>query len=630
VGPFLGAIPVILRNKRLLLALAAGTAISIPVITAFSPVRWMLDAQRLLLAPMIAVVEPCIFARTPTKPVPPDDLDLTCTRPEGSAAPLVESTLSELATRTQGPGWELGYTLPVPLLRLFHQQDGQWVLDQGAIGRYVRTLRDSPRPAILYLFSTHFSQHAPIEDPLQADPRNLSETPEGPLGTDKYYGDNIYNWSFATTDNEITRRRVQAIEGLAAEICKLGPEHVAKIRGVTLLGELHHLFPRFQDGMGFAPPYRVTDYSEASRRGFRAFLRKRYGTIAALNAELGTKWASFAQVEPPSKDVRTTPLKDFTEHLDSYAHGTVPITGWAYVPRRAGDPRPLIRIYRNGEPIGSTPVRLGRQDVLEAMPGFADADVGWRFDLDFRRLPPGLHQVDILLEDKPGSLVHVGTRRLGVMDWSQQPPQPMPQRPLPASRPPGGAVKTYVDLPTDYSSYYYNPLAPLWHEFRGQQVVSYLEHFAAVVQSTCLGATGIYTHQINPHSNPGWDENKYAVDASLKKLPGLNLGISLYGEPTYGDSFLERLQFEHHVRYGITEFHPLKAMKADEVRQMLDAHAHRGASFVSFFLEPRWHGKLMVRNHNLFSFDPDNPRYGSARLYQSIKEVLAGPAPGAR
>jgi hypothetical protein len=626
----LGAIPVIQRNERLLFALAAGSALSIAVVTQFSPVRWMLDSQRLLLAPMIAIVEPCIFARTPTTPVPPDDLDLTCTRAEGSAAPLVESTLSELSARARGPGWELGYTLPVPLLRLFHQQDGQWVLDQGAIGRYVRTLRDSPRPAILYLFSTHFGQRAPIEDPLQADPRNLSATPDGPLATDKYYGDNVYSWSFATTDNEITRRRVQAIEGLAAEICKLGPDHVAKIRGVTLLGELHHLFPRFQDGMGFAPPYRVTDYSEASRRGFRAFLRQRYGTVEALNRDLGASWSSFAEIEPPSKDVRTTPLKHFTEHLDSYAHGTLPITGWAHVQRSPGDPQPLVRIYRNGEPIGSAPVHLGRQDVLEAMPGFEDADVGWRFDLDFRHLPPGLHQIDILLEDRPGSLYKIGTRRVGVMDWTQQPPQPMPQRPLPESRPPGGAVKTYLDLPADFTSYYYNPLAPLWHEFRGAQVVAYLEHIGAVVQRTCLGSTDIYTHQINPFSNPGWDENKYAVDASLKKLPGLNLGVSLYGEPTYGDSFLDRLRSERHVRYGITEFHPLKPMKPDEVRQMLDMHRHRGASFLSFFLEPRWNGKLMVRDHNLFSLDPDNPRFGSAPLYQSFKDVLARPDPGSR
>lgn len=601
----------------------AGIAIAVPVVTRFSPARWLLDSQRLLLAPMVAVVEPCIFARTPTRPVPPDDLDLTCTRAEGSAAPLIESTLRELAPAARGPGWELGYTLPVPLLRLFHQEGGRWEIDQGAIGRYVRTIRDSPRPLVLYLFSTHFSQHAPIEDPLQADPRNLSATPKGPLARDKYYGDDIHNWSFATTHNDITRRRAQAIDALAAEICRLGPEHVAKIRGVTLLGELHHLFPQFQAGMGFAPPYLVSDYSAASRQGFRRWLQLRFGNVAALNREVGSTFTSFAQVEPPSKDVRSQRLRDFTEHIDSYAHGSLPITGWAHVPQRPGDPPPRVRIYRNGEWIGVAPITLGRQDVLEAMPELKSADKGWRYDLEFRRLEPGLHRIDIYLEPRPGDLVLLGTRHVGVMEWSQQPPRPLPAKAAPPGRQADPSIRAHVDLPQDYSSYYYNPLVPLWHAWRGQQVVDYLEHFARVVRRSCLAGRELYTHQINPFSNPGWDANKYAVDASLERLPGLTLGVSLYGEPTYGESFFERARASRHRRYGVTEFHPMKAMSAEEMRGMLDAHARHGATFISFFLEPRWNGRLMIRTHNLFSFDPDNPKFGSAPLYRALQQRLA-------
>ena len=39
-----------------------------------------------------------------------------------------------------------------------------------------------------------------------------------------------------------------------------------------MLGELHHLFPNFQAGMGFGDKYLVSDYSPASVEGFRAFL----------------------------------------------------------------------------------------------------------------------------------------------------------------------------------------------------------------------------------------------------------------------------------------------------------------------------------------------------------------------
>ena len=42
------------------------------------------------------------------------------------------------------------------------------------------------------------------------------------------------------------------------------------------------------------------DYSDNAKTAFRAFLRETYGTVDALNAALGTDYASFDGVEPPS------------------------------------------------------------------------------------------------------------------------------------------------------------------------------------------------------------------------------------------------------------------------------------------------------------------------------------------
>ena len=42
------------------------------------------------------------------------------------------------------------------------------------------------------------------------------------------------------------------------------------------------------------------DYSDNAKTAFRAFLRETYGTVDALNAALGTGYASFDGVEPPS------------------------------------------------------------------------------------------------------------------------------------------------------------------------------------------------------------------------------------------------------------------------------------------------------------------------------------------
>ena len=42
------------------------------------------------------------------------------------------------------------------------------------------------------------------------------------------------------------------------------------------------------------------DYSDNAKTAFRAFLREKYGTVDALNAALGTDYASFDAVEPPT------------------------------------------------------------------------------------------------------------------------------------------------------------------------------------------------------------------------------------------------------------------------------------------------------------------------------------------
>lgn len=572
---------------------------------------------------MIGVIETCILAQAPAPGARNDGLAKTCTGPQGSASALIESTLTTLASPGSGPHrYQLGYTLPVPLLKLFRPSGGGWVIDNVAVDRLVRTIRDTDRPAIIYLFSTHFGVNAPIEQALGADSRNLSETPKGPLLHDKYYSVDIFNWTFANTETSITQRRVEAAKAVLAGICKLEPKQIARIRGVTLLGELHHVFPGFETGMGFDAPYLVSDYSESSRRGFRAFLKRLYGSIDRLNQLTGTHWTSFDQIDPPSKDIRTMPLRNFTEHIDSFAHGSLPVTGWAHVKAGKAQTPQVVRIYRNGELVGKTQVSLGRQDVLQALPELGDANTGWRFDMDFKSLPVGLHRIDVYLEDGNRPLIHLSTRQIGIMNRLQQTPQPMPQKPLPPSRKPDDTIKANVDMPVDQSSYFYNPLVPLWHAFRGQQVASYLEFFSKVVKDSCLSQTRIYTHQIVPFTNPSWDENKYAIDASLGKLNGIHLGVSLYGEPTYGTSFSRWLSTSGHASYGITEFHPMKGLNPADLDAMLKMHSRQGAEFISYFLEPRWKGSLVAREHNIFSLDPENKRFGSDVLYRSFRDAI--------
>ena len=187
----------------------------------------------------------------------------------------------------------------------------------------------------------------------------------------------------------------------------------------------------------------------------------------------------------------------------------------------------------------------------------------------------------------------------------------------------GACVRAHMDQPVEQASYYFNPLVPFWHAFRNQQVAVYLEHFSQQIGRSCLADVLRYTHQIVPFSNPGWDSNKFAIDKSLETQTSLRLGVSLYGDAAYGARFPAWLRSTGHRSFGVTEFHPLRAMDAKRLRGVLDRHAADGAQFLSFFLETRWQGDLVSRTaHNPFSFDPDNPEFGSDVLYRSMQQVL--------
>lgn len=583
-----------------------------------------IERKPLLLAPMLGVLDSCILLPDTTA----TELGQRCTRTGGSASALIEATLTPLEplpSHTPAP-YRLGYTLQAPLLQLFRPQGNDWVIDQTRVARLVQTVQDNPRPVVLYLFATHFPVDAPLERALAANPDNLLHTPQGPLPVDSYFGIPTYPWTFVRTDTEITSRRVQATRALLNGLCQLPATDRAKIEGITLLGEVHHLFPDFQGGMGWKPPYVVTDYSPTSVQGFQRYLAQHFQHIGRLNRLLGSQYRSFAQVQPPSLDLRTAPQASLAQHLDSFAHGRLPVSGWAFAP---GVRHPWVHVYRNGHWVGKTQVNMRREDVPRVHPEVDEPDTGWRLDLDFRAWPPGLHRLDVFLETAPGQLTPMATRQLAVMGTQRTLPTPRPQQPLPSSVARAPGVMVDVDMPSELQTLYYNPLAALWHDFRGQQVVRYLQFFEGVVAQSCFAHTPRYTHQLLAFPNPGWDESKYAVDASLQAglsapLAQVRLGVSLYGDATYGPRFHAWLAHGGTRPYGITEFHPLRALDHKALQQLLKQHQAQGAQFLSFFMEPRWQGALVERAHNPFSLAPENAHYHSNALYQAFDELRQG------
>src|SRR5438105_14644028 len=104
------------RTRLLVLLAGAGLAIAVAALGLIH----RRGIPQMFLAPMIGVLEPCIFAEAPAANPGSDKLAQKCTGPDGSAAALVDATLSALAPpAADARKYELGYTPPVPLLKLF-------------------------------------------------------------------------------------------------------------------------------------------------------------------------------------------------------------------------------------------------------------------------------------------------------------------------------------------------------------------------------------------------------------------------------------------------------------------------------------------------------------------------------
>lgn len=613
------------RATGLALFLSGGVLsalLALPLITPILPSPS--QPRPMLLAPMMDLT-PCLLSETESGPplTAPQGLLKNCLGPQGSAADWVNATLSTLTpSATAQPNWSWGYTLKVPLLNFVQPGPSGWQVDTQALDKVVRTIEQTGKPLVLYLFSTHFSTGAPAEKALAQNSDNLSFTRDGPMAIDRYYGQPLYPWSVARLDNPITALREDVIRALNERLCAR-PESVRRhIQAITLLGEVHHLFPQFENGMGFASPYRVSDYSPASEAAFQRFLERRHGSLAQFNQSMGSAHARWQDVRPPSKDIRVEKLQHFHEHQDSFASGLLPLTGWVHAPESAQVAQ--VHVFINGRLRAKTPVRLDRQDVLAAKPEFGRANVGWRHDLDFSQWPPGIHRIDLGLSLGGDRLYHLSKRHVAIGDRQQSPLQAAPSVPAPAMAPLPASIQNYTDEPRDLASYYYNPLAREWLQFRQSQVQAYLQHFNQLFDSGCLAQTPRYTHQIVPHFNPGWDADKFAVRTSLQPQTQLQLGVSLYGETSDGPSFRGWLQQEKHRQYGITEFHPLRAMTAPELTTVLRQHHAAGAQFLSFFMDTPAHEQT-GEGLNLFSFSPRNTQHASHVLFESLRQTLQNP-----
>ncbi|MCP1314295.1 MULTISPECIES: beta-galactosidase [unclassified Halomonas] len=581
-----------------------------------------------LISPMIDGMRGCESAVADTSIVDGGEAWQACMQRNESAASLIEASLSRIGPMVSEDGrFELGYTLGMPLLSYVSIDDGEINVDRDIIRHDLGVIEDSERSLVFYLFGNHFvlDDQAAAAAASAADPRSLMALANGSSPIDNYFSSSIYPWSLGDDEALYQRARTEAMNAVLDEVCRLPQEDRDKIRAVTTLGETHHFFTDFMGGMGYERPFEVTDYSEPSQTRFRQWLETRFDSISRLNAALSSSFESFEQINAPSKDIASQPLNNYFEHFDAHAYGELPFFGWAFDAN--GEPFDIY-VYLDGQFIGEADTDLTRLDVAQAIDGLEDSNVGYRYDLDFKTMSPGLHSVELrIVTQDSTSLLERYT--LAVIDRQQSTPEPVAsyQLPEPAAALPG-SLRFWADYPPRETTVYYNPLAALWNEFREHQVQHEIETYADIISQSCFEPEQVFSHQIAPEFKGSWNPQLFAASASLNANEHYSQGINLYGGIIYADYFFDWLDKKGHERYGVPEMHPMTNMDPDLLAQALTRHHDNGAVFLSPYfvsiLDGRFgtdeeHGKFMVRE--------DNADYGSAQYFQALRQVMNAPAP---
>ena len=528
-----------------------------------------------------------------------------CAQRKDSGVKELAAALNKLEPGGAKGAVQVGYTIGINLLE--HPKEGEF----NPFGFLTQALQQIDRPAVIYLFANHFAgSHA--YPPIQAD--SMARFADQSVPTEKYFQRAI---APITLDLQapisVNQQRSSALNKVGQWYASLPPKSRKKIIAFTLAGELHHFYDDFSTGMGRFDNIRITDYSPASVRGFQGWLRPRYGDVAALNKALGANFKDFSQVVPPSKNIHSDRLGQFSEHFDSYAHGVLPIEGW--LKQLAPDEK--IRIYLNGVALGEAEYGLNRQDVYEALPDVSTAQLGFRYLLDFSQLPRGKYTVQVVLEGAKS--YELAQRSLSVMGRSQEPIQNLGKN-ITASVPPS-SLKFYLDHPAQEMAVFYNPLARDWLDFRSAQVTqAYDDWFDAAVK-VGLPSERLFTHQIAVATVGGWNPVLFASDASLKGQHRYKKGINLYGGSA-STALLRRHYLTPGEVFGVPEFHTQAWKDKTVPGKVLHDLQQGGARFVSPYFLSMAPDKYrdQPNAHDKFRLSPDNKDYGSDHLYRAMAD----------
>ncbi|WP_240933206.1 hypothetical protein [Diaphorobacter sp. HDW4B] len=579
----------------------------------------------LVIAPTIEGMLVCASATADTQHIATHiQAEAACVKRGEVASAAVNALLDTLEPDGPKGDVQVGYTLTLQLLGLYQKSgSGEWQIDADRVNASLQLIREIKRPVVIYLAADHFDTVGPLPKELAKDPSNLMWLRDGKPPQLGYFGYDILPYTLSTDPAiPVNKYRFEALEYLAKKLQTLPKDAQDRIVAVNLLGELHHMFPDFENGMGLKLDVQVTDYSPASVAGFRNWLKNKYQTTDELAKRTGLQYASFDAIPAPSKDIRKEPLQSFGEHYDAYADGILPIGGWLW------DPKQVIKrleLHVDGKRAGTVSQQLNRLDVYRAVEEITSANTGYRIDYDYSGLKPGKHIAQVVAVSAEGKSLF-GEREFVVVPRDQSrigTRAPAGLKNLPSSERVLSGIRTYMDTPKPLQDVYYNPLARDWNAYRATQVYGFLQAFYDRALKAGLSADKLYSHQIVPNVNSSWNHQLFAADTTLNGNTPWKQGLNMYGGSTNSPWMQFFIAQRKIADYGVPEFNPQQWKRDGEHLAAMQSHLKAGARFISpyyFSIIPQRFKGASEHGVNRMELSADNPKDGSDKFYRAIIE----------
>lgn len=575
----------------------------------------------LVVAPVIEGLQMCDEAERDKHITTANEAEARCRQRKTPGSAALNRVLDTLEPGGPKGQVQVGFTATLQLLGIYHRTAKGWEIDDAQVNDFLRLVTQVRRPVVVYLAADHFDSFGPLTRELQKDSQNLMQLRDGKPLDLNYFGYHVIPYTLQTDASiPVNHYRYRALQYVAKKILALPREVQDRIIAINLMGELHHMFPDFSNGMGAYKDIQVTDYNPASVAGFRAWLEKRHNNIARFNAATGMAFPSFKDVPAPGRDIRKEKLSNFGEHYDAFADGTLALSGWLWDPQQKIQ---QLDLYVDGRYIGPVPQGLNRLDVYRAVETITDPSVGFRYDFDYTTLAPGWHHAQIVAKSA-GTRYQLTSVEFAVIarDQSETSDNRAPTlAALPDAKTLPG-VRAWMDLPRARQDVYFNPLAREWNLYRQWQVQSLLTKFHNLALQAGLPANKLYSHQIMPRVNSSWNPQLFAADDTLLGTMPWKQGINMYGGATNGTWMRDYLKQQNIADYGVPEFNPQQWKSKGVHLAAMQAQYDQGARFISPYyislIPDRFRGRDFAINR--MELRPENTQDGSNHFYRAIIE----------